>query len=318
MTSHKTTAAFISEVEQIHGDKYDYSKVDYKNNHTKVCVVCKKHGDFFIAPHHLLEGSGCKECFKEKQSKDKTNSTEQFVLEAKKVHGDKYDYSSTIYRGYRYSVNIICPEHGIFTQNAGDHLKGCGCQECGKIIMWDNRGRLSSDDFIEKARKLHGDKYDYGQVKYVNAKTPIVITCRKHGEFLQTPSNHLVGCGCPHCSKSKMVNDIAQNLRERNIKYCLEKSFDWLEIKGNKLRIDIFLPDYNIGIECQGLQHFEPIEYWGGDEEFEKRKTYDEVKLNLCTNNGVKVLYYTNLKKFVQNGLIYGNINDLLKFLKDV
>lgn len=315
MAQPKTTQEFIEEIEKIHGDKYDYSKIEYKNNCTKVCVVCKKHGDFYIRPDHLINGGGCKECFKEKQSERKLKTNEQFITSAQKIHGDKYDYTKTIYKGYRFPVNIICPIHGEFSQNAGDHLKGCGCQKCGKVIMWDNRGRMTTDDFINKAKQIHGDKYDYKKVNYINAKTPITITCKKHGDFLQTPSNHLLNCGCPSCSKSKMVNEVIKILSKKEIKYCLEKTFEWLCIDKNKLRIDIFLPDYNVGIECQGLQHFVPIDSWGGIEQFKKQKLYDETKFSLCKENKIKLLYYTNLHDFAKNNTIYDNINDLLKTL---
>lgn len=317
MKNKKSTEDYINEVKKIHGDKYDYSKIIYINNHTNVCVICFKHGEFNIRPDHLKNGSGCKECFKEEQSKRHLLTNEQFIQKAKEIHNNKYDYSVTNYRGHRYGVDLICPIHGKFTQNAGDHLRGCGCKECGKVIMWDNRGRINTEDFIKKAREVHGTKYTYDKVEYVNAKTPVTITCKKHGDFSQTPSNHILGCGCSKCAKSKMVNEIIKHLSKRNINYNLEETFNWLAINGNKLRIDIFLPDYNIGIECQGLQHFQPIEYWGGEKTFEKTKLYDEIKLKLCTDNGIKLVYYTNLKKIIWDKPIYTEITDLLNALKN-
>lgn len=314
--STKTNEEFVSEVRKIHGDKYDYSKVEYINNHTKVIIICPEHGEFKISPSHLREGSGCKECFKEKQSERKTFTPEQFLEKARKIHGNRYDYSQTKYRGYRYDIKYTCPEHGDIIQNAGDHLRGCGCKECGKIRMWDNRGRVDNEGFVEKSKLVHGDRYGYEKVEYVNAKTPVTIICKKHGEFQQTPSNHLLGCGCPCCFKSKMVNDIVKILLEKGIKYTLEQTFDWLKINQNKLRLDIFLEDYNIAIECQGKQHFEPIEFWGGVEQFEKQKFYDETKLKLCTKNKIKVLYYTNINEIKTDEVIYNKISDLIKQIK--
>lgn len=313
----KTTEEFIRKLKTVHGDKYDYSNVNYVNNKTHVILICPNHGKFSAEPRHLLEGQGCKECFKERQSKAKTLTQEQFIEKANKIHNNKYDYSITNYSGYRKDIDIICPIHGKFTQNAGDHLRGCGCKECGKKIMWDNRGRETVEEFVEKAKLLHGDRYDYSKVKYIDAKKPVTIICKKHGEFIQTPSNHLLNCGCPKCAKSKMVNEVIKILDKNNIKYTLEQTFDWLTINGNKLRLDIFLPDYSTAIECQGKQHFEPIEYWGGLENLKKTKQYDEIKYNLCEKNNIKILYYTNLKNINEEKTIYKNITDLLKFLKN-
>lgn len=313
----KTTEEYVNEVKTVHGDKYDYSQIVYINNHTYIHVICPKHGGFDVRADHFRCGAGCKECFKERQSEKHLLTNTQFIEKASNIHGNKYDYSITKYTGYRNIIDIVCPIHGKFTQNAGDHLKGCGCKECGKVIMWDNRGRITSEDFISKAKLIHGNKYDYSKVQYINAKTPVTITCKKHGDFSQTPSNHLLSCGCPRCFKSKMVNEIVMRLTDKNISYILEKTFDWLEINQNKLKLDIFLPDYNVGFECQGLHHFEPIEHWGGIEQFKKQKLYDEIKLKLCTDNGIKLLYYSNLKKYSDNELIFNNINDLLNNLKN-
>ena len=308
-----TLDEFVNRIKEIHGNKYDLSKVEYKNTETDVTIICKKHGYFQIKPKHLFKGSGCKECFKEKQSKNKLLTNEEFIKKANDIHKSKYDYSLTQYKGYRNDIDIICPIHGTFTQNAGAHLSGSGCKECGKVVMWDSRGRITTEEFILKAREIHGWLYDYSKVNYIDAKAPIIIICKKHGEFIQTPSNHLSNCGCPKCAKSKMVKEIIKHLENNNIKYTIEQTFEWLTVNGNKLRLDIFLPEHNIAIECQGKQHFEPIEYWGGNEQFKKTKEYDKIKLSLCNKNDVKVLYYTNLKNINEEKTIYSNINKLIK-----
>ena len=309
----KTTEEFIKQVIEIHGYKYDYSKVNYVNNQTKVCIICPEHGEFLIRPDHLLNGSGCKRCFKIKQSINKLLTIEEFIERARKVHGDKYDYSKVEYKGFREKIKIICPEHGEFWQTANDHLKGCGCKMCGKEKMLR---LLTTEEFIERAKKTHGDKYDYSKVEYINAKKPIKIICSKHGEFEQTPSNHLLKCGCQKCASSKMVNDLIIFFKENSIKYVLEKKFEWLKHENNSLRIDIFLPEYNVGIECQGLQHFKSIEYFGGEERFSKQNERDEIKKKLCEKNKIRLIYYSNLNIEFPYKII-NNKTDLLNEIKN-
>ena len=197
----KTNSEFIKECRQIHGDKYDYSKVNYVNARTKVCIICPVHGEFWQLPSlHIGQKCGCPLCngtFK----KTKT----MFVEEARKIHGDKYDYSKVKYENIKKKVCIICPEHGEFWQTPYDHLVGHGCPKCS------GRAKLTRDEFIEKARKVHGDKYDYSKVEYVNNSTKVCIICPEHGEFWQTASEHLRGHECPKCgqlvvSKKKQIS----------------------------------------------------------------------------------------------------------------
>ena len=125
---------FIKESNEVHQNKYDYSKVDYKGATTKVKIICPVHGEFWQTPHNHLIGHGCPKCKNNKISASETKTTEKFVLEARKVHGDKYDYSRTKYLSAKDKVCIICPEHGEFWQEASSHLSGCGCPKCNHII----------------------------------------------------------------------------------------------------------------------------------------------------------------------------------------
>lgn len=119
-------------------------------------------------------------------------TTEEFVKRARVVHGDKYDYSKTNYMGALKNVCIICPEHGEFWQTPSNHLRGNGCPKCG--IESARKSKTSTiEDFVNKAREVHGDKYDYSKVEYADAHKNVCIICPKHGEFLQTPANHLSG-----------------------------------------------------------------------------------------------------------------------------
>ena len=129
-------------------------------------------------------------------------TTKEFIESAKRIHGDRYDYSKVEYVNNLTKVCIICPEHGEFWQTPGNHINGNrprGCPVCG-IIETNRKNTYTIDEFIEKARKVHGDKYDYSKVEYKGSSVKICIICPEHGEFWQTPSSHLTGCGCPYCS----------------------------------------------------------------------------------------------------------------------
>lgn len=134
----------------------------------------------------------------------KKKSTEQFIKEAKKIHGDKYDYSKVNYVSTDKPVEIICPIHGSFNQRPHDHLKGCGCKKCGTEQSAKTRSK-ECEDFINQAKKLHNNKYDYSKVNYINNSTEVEIVCPVHGVFEQIPYVHNklpTPCGCPKCSNN--------------------------------------------------------------------------------------------------------------------
>ena len=306
MSKRKTAQEFISEAKQIHGEKYSYDKVIYVNNHTKVCITCPEHGDFWQFPQDHIKGRGCSACAGVKKL-----TTEDFIKKAKDVHGNKFDYSKVVYKGNEEPVCIICPKHGEFWQTPHAHLSGCDCPKCRYTNAWDSRGRITNEQFIKKAIKVHGDKYDYSKVIYKNTRTKICIICPKHGEFWQTPSQHLKGDGCPICEESHMEKEIRIFLSEHKIKYEYEKHFDGLGGKS----YDFYLPELNIAIECQGVQHFEPIEFFGGKVSFEKRKENDRIKRVFCKNNGIKLLEVTErtLLKYNKNMLTVNQCKTLLE-----
>lgn len=124
---------------------------------------------------------------------NKKKTTEEFIEEAKKVHGDKYDYSETVYSAAAKKVKIICPLHGEFYMTGNNHLRGQGCPKCAGNV------KLTTEEFINKAKGIHGDRYDYSKVNYVNRHTEVCIICPECGEFQQTPNSHLAGNGCPKC-----------------------------------------------------------------------------------------------------------------------
>lgn len=216
---------FIIKAREIHGDKYDYSKVNYINCDEKVCIICPEHGEFMQTPYIHLHGSACPQCGQLKSKKNKTLSDIDFIKKANNIHKSKYDYSKVNYINNRTKVCIICPEHGEFMQTPSSHLSGRGCPQCAnnnKLTFFN----LTTEEFIDKAKNIQGNKYDYSKVKYINAKTKVCIICPEHGEFEQTPSSHLSGCGCPQCG----IKTVAEKKKSTNDEFIIKSN----EIHGDK------------------------------------------------------------------------------------
>ncbi len=299
---------FIEKANILHHNKYDYSKVKYINNKTKVCIICSKHGEFWQTPNSHLMNHGCPKCSIEKRKEMQKIPLNEFIKNAEKVHNGKYDYSKVKYEYIKDKVEIICPKHGSFFQRAQDHLNGHGCTKCNSF--WK-----STEQFIEDAKKVHGDKYDYSKVEYKNKYSNITIICKKHGEFKQIAQNHLKGCNCPKCTCSKIENEVIRFLNKNKISFEHRMQFEWL----GKKHLDFYLPDFNIAIECQGIEHFEPRDYFGGNDDFKITNKRDNEKKYLCDKNKVKILYYTNLKKYntFLNEPLIKNECDLLKVITE-
>lgn len=305
---HKyTTEEWIEEARRICGDIYDWSKVNYVNNRTKVTLICPKHGEFTITPNCLLNGERCKECSKENAISKRSSNAKEFIAKAQKIHNGKYDYSKVFYINNRTKVCITCPTHGDFWQKPNSHLSGCGCSKCGS----EKRGilkRSKLEDVIKNFKITHNNRYDYSKVEYKTTESKVCIICPKHGEFWQTPHSHLAGEGCPSCSRSLMEEYICIQLDKHKIEYETQKTFEWLKSKG-KLRLDFYLPKYKIAIECQGRQHFDVVSAFGGEKGLFYTKYNDDVKRKLCNENGVK-LYYINY-----NDNLEEKFNELLNII---
>ena len=297
--------SFIQKAKEVHGDNYDYSKVEYKGANIKVCIMCPKHGLFWQTPCSHLSGSGCIIC-----ANKKPHTKETFIQKAKETHGDKYDYSKVEYINNKTKVCIICPKHGPFWMKPEKHMnQKHGCPKCG------GTKKLTTEEFIEKAKQIHGDKYNYSKVEYKGADIKVCIICPKHGLFWQTPHAHLRKQSCPYCNLSKLENEIKVLLDNNHILYEQEKKFDWLIDKSN-LRLDFYLPDYNVVIECQGKQHFESVDFFGGNERFNKTKRIDKLKFNLCKKHNIRIIYYSYKKrKYFCN--IETNLENILKIIKN-
>ncbi len=278
----KDTDLFIKEARGIHGDKYDYSKVEYKTNKDKVCIICPEHGEFWQQPAGHLKGAGCPDC-----SGLKPITVDVFKERSALAHDNKFDYSKVQFERVSEKVCIICPEHGEFWQTARDHMNGYSCPKCSGRYM-------DTEYFKEKATKVHNGKYDYSKVVFNGAFEKVRIICPIHGEYEQVASYHLAGNGCPSCNERQLEKDVRALLKKNHIKFVAQKTFDWLVFNG-KMFLDFYLPDYGVVIECQGLQHFEAIEYFGGEDGFSRTKMRDETKKTQCEKHGLKMIYYSDL-----------------------
>ena len=139
-------------------------------------------------------------------------TTEVFIARAKQKHGDRYDYSQTVYKNRVTKVKIICAEHGVFEQDPTNHYRlGCGCPACGIAYTAANKSdRLTTKLFIARAKEIHGDKYDYSLATYSTPWKKIDVVCKDHGVF---KSNYLLlkGIGCPKCGTLKAVQTRVDN-----------------------------------------------------------------------------------------------------------
>lgn len=183
-----TDKEWIEKSKLIHDNKYDYEEVNYISYNDEVKIICKIHGAFFIKPSIHIKGTGCKKC-----SGNYIPSNDEWIQKAKKVHGDKYDYSKTKYKNNKVKLVIICKIHGEFLQTPSLHLNGSGCSRCTSTY------NCNTFEWIEKAKKVHGNKYDYSLSFYENRKSKVIIICKEHGNFEQIASVHIRGSGCLKC-----------------------------------------------------------------------------------------------------------------------
>lgn len=199
-----------------HDKRFDYSKTDFsvglgneKNAASLVWIKCIKHSNEFqktLKDHLRYKNGGCEVCDKEWMSESQRMTVNEFIQRAAEKHENKYNYNLVHeFKNQHEQVWIECPieGHGIFPKSPANHLhktRPQGCPKCG-AKRGAEKLRSNSSEFIEKALKVHGMKYDYSAVEYVKSDKKVRIICPDHGEFPQTPNDHLDGCGCDTCGK---------------------------------------------------------------------------------------------------------------------
>ena len=321
----KNKEEFIEKARKLHGDKYDYSKVNYINSSTKVCIICPEHGEFWQRPYCHIKGQGCPKC-----AGTYSMNLNEFKESANIVHDNKYDYSLiNEYNGIYTKLPIVChekdetgEEHGLFYQTAKNHLKGFGCKKCSSNYM-------DLQLFVKRSNKIHGNCYNYDNiVSYKNNTTKVPIECSKHGIFYQTPNMHLSGQGCPYCKESHLEKRINNSFNDCGFCFERQKRFEWLinDKTGYKLPLDFYLPEHNIAIECQGEQHFianfyktKGIDY--AEEHLKNVQYRDLCKKRLCKENDICLIYFTEKRftKFLkEDDIFFTDEIKLIEYIKKI
>lgn len=271
-----TTEQWVEQAKTTHGDTFDYSKSVFVGYGKPLEVICKEHGSFFQRENNHRNGAGCPTCGVDSRRTARSMTYEGFVSAANKVHEYGYIYpDEQPFTNSRTKVRIICPTHGEFVQMATTHLLGQGCRACG-YERNGRRSQLGLSEFLSRAREVHGDVYTYvSGLSGMNKK--IRIVCERHGEFSQTPANHLNGAGCPRCVNgvSKGEEELAEFVSSLGV---VVVTSDRTTIK--PFELDVYVPSKKVAIEYNGL--------WFHREELVGSKTRD--KWERCAAIGVTLI----------------------------
>lgn len=289
--------------------EYDFDLSEYTNTHCRIKTVCGNGHESNQIVKNLLKGHGCNTCGNIRSSNKQKSNFDDVIKKFRDIHDNKYDYSEFYYTKNRIDSTIICPKHGRFTQSPWTHMNGHGCPSCS-----DNK-KLNNDDFIRRSKEINSINYNYDLVNYINMKTPVDIICPLHGLFKQTPSNHLIAkSGCPACSQSYGEKQVEIFLKSKNINYTKQKKYkDCINI--NMLPFDFYLPDYNICIEFNGIQHYKPVDIFGGEESFKLTKLRDGIKEKYCKNNNIKLIIIKQDKKHIDKNDVRIQIENIINIL---
>ena len=276
---------FIEKSINTHGNKYDYSSVQYVDNKTDVKIFCKKCNKYFNQrPYHHYNGCGCPRCSNNKKLKN-----EEFISKAKEKYSNEFDYSLVDYKNMHFPIKIICKKHGTVEQSPMSFLR-YGCKGCFEE-------KYNTTTFIEKAKKIHGDKYDYSLTEYIGSNKKIKIICNYHNYiFEQLPSNHIIKKhNCPLCgNKSRRLKRIKEISINKFNGHQVMPSFSFFACSlFNKISIE-----KNIHIQHamnDGEFYIEELGYWldGYDKdnntvyEFDEKHHFDKYG-NLSKNDSIR------------------------------
>ena len=296
------TKKIIEKFISIHGDKYDYSKVEYVSANEKVCIICPQHGEFYQLPYSHIKGSGCPKC------KARNLSKNEVISKCNEVHGNRYDYSKVEYNKLKDKVTIICPEHGEFYQSMEKHLHGQGCPKCAKEKSV-KKIAIRFNEFVLRANKVHKNKYEYCEEAYNKLKDKVTIICPKHGEFWQLASDHLNGHGCPRCGNNLSV-------AEDEIIDYIQKLLPSTKIIHNDRTViapkelDIYIPEKRIAIEYNGLR-------WHS-EEYGKDKYYHLNKTLECEKKGIILYQIFEDEYLLHKDIVLSKLKRILGYDEDI
>jgi len=272
---------FIKKSTIRHSNKYDYSEVNFIDLKSPVRIICPLHGLFVQIPNKHLSGSGCYKC----GGSEKSN-TQDFIKKSNIIHNNIYNYEKVNYKNNKLKIEVVCKNHGSFFITPSNHLKGVGCSKCS------GKKRLTNEEFIERSILMNSNKYSYEKCNYTSHKNSVIITCKKHGDFIQVANQHLSGSGCSRCKESIGEHRIEQFLISKNIRYKRQYSFGDLKYKKNlKFDFAIFSEEkLDFLIEFNGSQHYTFNGQYGMKKhDFDKILLRDKLKMEYCKKNKIEI-----------------------------
>lgn len=275
----------IKQFNDVHKGEYDYSLINYKNDETKIVILCKIHGKFKQSPSSHKKGSGCPLCGRKKIGLSQINSKEKFVEKVNKIHPNSFSFEKTIYQGAHKKLIVTCLKCKKDKKTSPVNLyyiEGCNC--CTK-----RKPKLRIQDIIIRFNKIHDEKYDYSLIKKTNSSRSLIkIICPHHGVFKQQIDTHLYKkSGCPKCKGSRGESRILRILNDKNIKYYYQYR---VKINNSYHYFDFYIPENNLIIEFNGIQHYNSIGFFGGDNALNIIQKRDKIKQKYCLDNKIEML----------------------------
>lgn len=306
--------SFLKRAKETHGELYRYDEFNYTDMSTKMDIWCNKCDKYFPQkPTQHVIGQGCPDCFEERRNQAVLDKGKRNFLTRARIAFPEYDYSEAVYVNSRTEVKIICPDHGPFWR-APNQLYGSkrkkGCRACGELRRLAQITKVTKpqEQWIEEVKEVHGNKYDYSLVKYVNADSKVWIVCPIHGPFEQKATSHREGYGCKACGniKSRCEISLIKFIRSHGYTVLEEQKPKWL----NKKHLDIVIPELKLAIEYNGhnWHHSGSMPY---SEYHNKRKVsvdYHRFKYDRCLENGINLIHiwdFEDLNKWKKRLKVY-------------
>lgn len=254
----KTPKEFIKAAKEVHGNKYDYKITKYTIMSAYIKIRCKEHGIFMQEANAHLRGNGCPECGQLTRATSCKYTTKEFIERAKLVHGTKYTYARSYYKGKDTHITVTCKKHGDFVTIPNNHVRGYGCPKC-KGEDAAKRQALTTEEFIKRANKAHKGKYKYNKTKYTNQRTHVLITCNVHGDFKQLPEVHtLLKCGCPKCGRlgqiAKAKHSVDKFIERAKNKYGETYNYELVKYTNARTPVSIICKKHGV-FQCSPWNH---------------------------------------------------------------